>query len=486
MLRSQRAIAAAALGALVLTACGHGGGGPQGPAPLSVEVGAAQRQDLATYLALDGQITPLQQSTLSSAQSATLEAVYVNEGQHVSAGQLLAQLDDSTLRATLAQQNALAAQAQAQLSTQTLQGNVTPSQAQTTVATAAQQLATAKNNLATAQAALANAKLVNDSNEALYKQGYVAQTAYQSGLSAYVQAQQTVNSSMEAEHQAEVALETAKAQGTNAVPIQDQAIAGARATLRSAQAQVKLLQTQIAQTSLRAPFNGVITQRLLDPGAFASPNQPIVQISQIADVYVNVNVPDDDLAYVRPGTAATFTSSSVPGRTFSGAISDVNATPTSGTLSYRARIVMPNPGDALRGGMLVSVSVRKEFRAGAIVVPLGAIVQSAGGPAVYTLTAPPAPPGGAPGAGPPAAAGPKPGGPPGGGLQFAVAKLVPVQLGLQTDTLAQVTSPQVTAGTQVITTRPDALQDKSLVAFAPNAPAGAASRGPQSPQADAP
>jgi multidrug efflux pump subunit AcrA (membrane-fusion protein) len=200
---------------------------------------------------------------------------------------------------------------------------------------------------------------------------------------------------------------------------------------------------------------------------------------------VNINVPDEDLSYVRPNTPVTFTSSSVPGRTFSGTIFDVNATPTTGTLSYRARVIMPNPDDALRGGMLVAVAVRTQYRPAAIVVPLTAVVQGPTGAAVYTVVAPPAPPGGAPAGGPPPS-GAKPGGPPGGGLQFALAKLVPVTLGLQTDTLAQVSSPQITAGTPVIVTRPDALQDKSLVAFAPNAPAGGASRGAQSPQGDAP
>jgi RND family efflux transporter MFP subunit len=466
MLRSQRALAAAAIFAAALAGCSHGSGAQAGPAPLAVDVGSAQRQDIATYLSLDGQITPLQQSTLSTSQSGTLTAVYVTEGQAVSAGEVLAKLDDSTLRASLAQQVALVAQAQAQLSGQTLQGNVTPSQAQSTVATATQQLATARNNLATAVAALSNAKLVYDSDDSLYKQGYVAQTALESARAAYVQAQQTVNSSQEAERQAVVALDNAKAQGTNAVPIQNQVIAAAVATLKSAQAQVKLLQTEIAQTSLVAPFDGVITQRLLDPGSYASPNQPILQISQISHVYVNVNVPDEDLGYVRPRTPLTFTSSSVPGRTFSGTVYDVNATPTTGTLSYRARVIMPNPDDALRGGMLVSVSVRTQDHPGAVVVPLTAVVQGANGAAVYTVV------------------GAKPG--PGGGLQFAQAKLVPVRLGLQTDTQAEVISPQITGGTPVIVTRPDALQDKSLVAFAPNGPAGAASRGAQSPEADAP
>jgi HlyD family secretion protein len=491
MLRSQRALAAAVLSAVVFTACGHGGGGTAGPAPLAVDVTKAQRQNIATYLSLDGQITPLQQSTLTTPQSGNVTAVYSNEGQRVTAGQLLAKLDDSTLRAQLAQQIALESQATAQLGTQTLQGNITPSQASSTVATAAQALATAKNNLSTAQEAFINAKLVYDSNETLYKQGYVSKTAEEAARAAYVQAQQTVNSSRAAEQQALVALENAKAQGTNAVPIQDQAIAAARATLKSAQAQVKLLTTQIAQTSLIAPFDGVITQRLLDPGAFSGPNQPILQISQIAHVYVNVNVPDNDLAFVRKATPVTFTSSSVPGRTFSGAVYDVNATPTSGTLSYRARVIMPNPDNALRGGMLVSVSVRKAFSPNATVVPISAIVQGPNGAAVYTVVAPPAPAsgapaGGAPAGGPPPAAGGKPGGAPAGGPTFALAKLVPVQLGLQTDTEAQVSSPQITAGTPVITTRPDALQDKSLVACSPNGPAGGAPRGTQGPQADAP
>ena len=113
-------------------------------------------------------------------------------------------------------------------------------------------------------------------------------------------------------------------------------------------------------------------------------------------------------------TPVTFTSSSVPGRTFSGTIYDVNATPTTGTLSYRARVIMPNPDDVLRGGMLVSVSVRKQFHPRAIVVPLTSVVQGSSGAAVYTVVPLPEKPGAA--------------GPP-GAPTFATATLVPVTLG---------------------------------------------------------
>ncbi len=57
--------------------------------------------------------------------------------------------------------------------------------------------------------------------------------------------------------------------------------------------------------------------------------------------------------------------------------------------------------------------------------------------------------------------------------------MLPVEVGLQTDTLAEVRSPDVRAGTVVITTRPDALQDGSVVAIA--GPAGGSPNATASP-----
>ncbi len=124
---------------------------------------------------------------------------------------------------------------------------------------------------------------------------------------------------------------------------------------------------------------------------------------------------------------------------------------------------MNNPGDLLRGGMLVSVNVRKQFQPGAIVVPRTAVFQTESGANVFTVTPMPPPPGAA-------AKGAAPQGPP---IRLMQAKIVPVRLGLQTDTLSEVRSAQIQPGTTVITTRPDALQDKSLVAIGPSSsPAG--------------
>src|SRR5690242_1984452 len=114
MLRIHAALAAAVL-VLLASACAPRGPARQGPPPLAVDVAAAQRHDIATFASLDGQIAPLQQAVLSTQQAGTVVSVYVNEGERVGAGQVLAKLDDALLRAQLAQQQATVEQARAVL-----------------------------------------------------------------------------------------------------------------------------------------------------------------------------------------------------------------------------------------------------------------------------------------------------------------------------------------------------------------------------------
>ena len=282
-----------------------------------------------------------------------------------------------------------------------------------------------------AKAALDNAQLTYNQDQQLFKQGYVSQSQLVQARSAYVAAQ--------TQYQSAVANQQSTA-------VSSSSAAADRAAVQSAQAQANTLRTEIGQTALYAPFEGVITARLMDPGAMASPGTPVLRLDKVDTVWINVNVPDEDLAYVRAGTPVTFTTST-SGQRFVAHISAVNAVPTQGTLSYQARIRQVNPGDILRGGMLVSVTVQQARHDNAIVVPRQAVAQSDRGTAVFVVGA------------------------------DKKAKEVPVQVGLQTDTLSEVRSPLVGPGTTVITTRPDALQDGSLVAYG-SQNAGGAQSGP--------
>jgi HlyD family secretion protein len=410
----RRLATAALVAALALDACG-GKGGPKGPPPLSVDVAGATRQNIATYVTLDGQIAPKEQSTLAFQQSGTIVKIYVNIGDLVRKGTLLAQIDPATLSAQLSQAQAQAAQAGA-----AAQGAVVGLPVQYQANNAAVQ---------TAKASLDNAKLVYEQNKQLFKQGYVSQTALQQSQATYVQAQSTYNNAVVALRNNVVSAENVKAQLAQA---------------QAARAQAHVLSTQLSQTSMFAPFDGVISNRLLDPGAYASPSQPVLQISRVDIIWININVPDEDLAYVKPGTLVRFSTSSLGARQFSGRIQTVNAVPTSGTLSYLARMQLPNPGDVLRGGMLISATLPKQQQNDAIVVPRSAVAQTETGSIVYVVNG-------------------------------TTAQAVPVKVGIQTDTLAQVISPKVQPGTKVITTRPDALKDGSVVAVnGPPAPSPSA------------
>jgi RND family efflux transporter MFP subunit len=386
----------------LLAACGKKA--PQGPPPLTVDAAAAARQNLATYLSLDGQIAPLEQSTLAFQQSGTILKINVNIGDMVHKGQLLATIDPRTLQAQLAQ-----AQAQAVQYSESAQGSVVgyPVQVQNNEAA-----------LQTAKASLENAKLVYDQNKQLYKQGYVSETTLQQSEANYVQAQQTYNNSVVGLRNNVVSLQNVKAQQAQAV---------------SAAAQAQLLSTQLSQTYLYSPYDAVVANRLVDPGAYASPSQPVLQVARVDKVWINVNVPDEDLPYVHPGISVSYQSTSLPGRTFSGPVQTGNLVPTAGTLSYLARLEVRNPGYVLRGGMLVTVTVTKARADDAIVVPRSAVAQTPNGDIVYVVT------------------GDK-------------AQAVPVRVGVQTDTESQVISSRVQPGTMVVTTRPDALKDGSAVA----------------------
>ncbi|HLI96597.1 MAG TPA: efflux RND transporter periplasmic adaptor subunit, partial [Candidatus Baltobacteraceae bacterium] len=249
----------------------------------------------------------------------------------------------------------------------------------------------------------------------------VSQSQFEQARAAYVAAQTQYNTALANQG-------TTNVQGANA--------AAAREAVRAAEAQANVLRTQIGQTSLYAPFNGVVTARYMDPGAMVQPGNQVLQVSKVDTVWVNVNIPDVDLAYVRPGTPVTFTAAQLGSRSFRGTISTVNAVPTQGTLSYQARIQQSNPDAALRGGMLISATIEKARHNNAVVVPRQAVAQTDQGSNVFIVNS------------------------------DHKAIEVPVQVGLQTDTLSEVISPRVSQGTLVITTRPDALQNGSLVAVA--------------------
>src|SRR5579863_6476277 len=99
---------------LIPAGCGakqDAAGGPAGPAPLTVTAQPVRQGTLVSTFALTGTIAPERQANLASVISGTVRDVNVQIGDPVSAGTVLVQIDDSTLRAQLAQDEASLAEA---------------------------------------------------------------------------------------------------------------------------------------------------------------------------------------------------------------------------------------------------------------------------------------------------------------------------------------------------------------------------------------
>jgi RND family efflux transporter MFP subunit len=427
----------APLAALAITACSSSAQKPKGPPPISVTTTQLKRATIATYATLDGQVDPFLQSNVATEQGGTILRIYANEGDRVREGQPLAKIDDAPLRATLTQQEGAKGAADAKLSEAQTQLPITTTLYESALTQAEQGLTQAKYQQISDRANVNNTKATFVGDEQLEKQGYVAETTYEQARASYVAAQQLLAADATKITQAQAAVTEAKRNLLNA-RLQAQVVNENRASVTEAQGAQQLTQTQLGETVLTAPFDGVVTSRLLDPGAYASPNQAIYQISQIDPTYVDFNLKDVDLAYVHEGTQISFATSANPGRRYNGTIATINAVPTTGTLLYRARIVMRNPDYSLRGGMLVTVRVTKEMHANALVAPRDAVTQNDGKGELFTIVT-------------------------GDAAQASHAKLLHVGIGAQSNTYVEIVSPDVHEGMTIVATRPDQLQDGSPV-----------------------
>lgn len=407
-------IAAVACAAAIAAAAGcanKNAASQTGAQPLPVTAQPAKIGTLVSTFALTGTVVPARQGNLASVISGTVRDVTVQIGDHVSAGQLLVQIDDSTLRAQLSQDEATLAEAQARLR----------QEAATNRGTAM----TTSSSLQSAQVAYDTALANNQRNESLFRQGYISQQAIDQSRSELAVAAAALRS-------AQVAAQNASMSSGQSGSAAQADIAGMQAAVSADAAAVATVQTQIAQAAVRAPFDGIVTQRNVDPGSLASPGTPLVQVSQLDPAYVNVGVPDNDLQYVRAGSKATVSVDALSGRVWHGAVTNLNAAAGQGTLTYLARISLPNPDTALKAGMVANVTFIAERKSGVLIVPRGAIASTDNGSVVYVV-------------------------------DNGKAKMRPVTVGLQAQDSAQISGDGITAGTLVITQRPDALADGSPV-----------------------
>ncbi|MFO7971916.1 MAG: efflux RND transporter periplasmic adaptor subunit [Desulfobacterales bacterium] len=152
-------------------------------------------------------------------------------------------------------------------------------------------------------------------------------------------------------------------------------IAEAKNTLDALKASLSLLKIRLADMTLISPSPGIIRNRILEPGEMASPDRPVVTLALIDPKWVRAYVPEPDLGRINLGMKAKILSDSFPDQSFEGWIGFISPvaefTPKTvetedlrTKLVYEVRVFVHDSKDLLRLGMPVTVIVDRTVSPG--------------------------------------------------------------------------------------------------------------------------
>jgi HlyD family secretion protein len=275
-------------------------------------------------------------------ESEHIDAILVQEGDKVTQGQIVARLDRARLQASRDEAQAVVAAQEQTLAR--LEAGSRP-----------EEIAKARADLA---AAAAQAQAARDTY-----------TRQQSLLTKKLTSPETVDL-------AKASADSAAAQAKAVQATLDLALAGprrediaqARAELQARRAALALADEHLADTVLYAPAEGVVRDRILEPGDMATPQTPVLTLALLNPVWVRAWLAEPDLGKIAPGMKAEIRSDSYPEKVYKGWVGYISPTaeftpknvesPELRTrLVYQLRVYACNPADALRLGMPVTVTI---------------------------------------------------------------------------------------------------------------------------------
>ncbi|MDA1080369.1 MAG: efflux RND transporter periplasmic adaptor subunit [Gemmatimonadetes bacterium] len=171
----------------------------------------------------------------------------------------------------------------------------------------------------------------------------------------------------------------------NVVEMARRSALGAQASLDDAKARLANAQKNLDNTIVKAPYDGVVSERMVSPGDIVAPGSPLVTVVDPSTMRLEGAVPADQLGAIRIGAPVSFTVTGYPGRAFTGTISNIYPTADPGTRQVRLYARIPNTGRGLVAGLFATGRIASTSHSG-LVVPLTAIDERGLKPTVTRLT----------------------------------------------------------------------------------------------------
>jgi len=271
-----------------------------------------------------------------------IDRLLVQEGDYVHKGQLLATLHKERIQAEYAAAEARVTSQKAVVAR--LEAGSRP-----------QEISQARADVAAAKAKLVDAELTYKRTRELYKK--------------HAASKQVVDDAEANRNTARASLKVAEEALALAIAgprVED--IAEAKAMLKVEEAQLALAAEVLKDTALYAPADGIIRNRILEPGDMATPQTPVLTMALTNPVWVRTYAQEATLGSLAPGMTADVSTDSYPGKAYKGWIGFISPTaeftpknvetPELRTrLVYQVRVYVCNPQDELRLGMPATVTI---------------------------------------------------------------------------------------------------------------------------------
>ena len=332
------------------------------PTKVSVTAAQAGTRTVPASISETGSFLADESSGIAPLVAGRVVATPVNIGDFVRQGQVICELDhrDAQLRldqakAQLDQANAAVRQSQSRIGLNgqnQFDANLVPEVA---AARAAYESAQAQARLAAAD---------SRRYENLVATGDVSRSAFEKAHTAQETAEAASNA---ARQQYEAALNNAR-QNFGAVQ-------NSQASLEAVRAQLAQAEKALADTTIRAPFDGYITDRPVAVGEYVALSNKIATLVRLGTMKLHLNTPEQQAARVRVGMTVTARVSAYPDREFTGRVAAVNPSvdPTSRVFILEARF--ENPKGELRPGMFSTARILLPGGEPAAFVPRSAVLR---------------------------------------------------------------------------------------------------------------
>ena len=172
---------------------------------------------------------------------------------------------------------------------------------------------------------------------------------------------------------------------TEADAIQGVQLEKTELALKATLIQKATLQEQIEKTTIRAPFNGIITAKMTEEGAFAAPGMPLLQITDISTLKFTVNVPENSLSKFQLNNDYAVSADVFPGIQLSGKTTMLGSKANIGN-SFPVQLLVKNTNsNEIKSGMFGKVILQDNNNTPQITIPASALVGTTIKPQVYLI-----------------------------------------------------------------------------------------------------